>query len=173
MIKDFEGHKPRIHVSAYVSEQALIIGKVMLDASTSVWPGSVLRGDLEEILVREDTNLQDGVMVHTSHGHPAVIGQGVTVGHGAIIHGCLIGNNCLIGMGAVILDGAVIGENCLIGAGSVVTENDHIPAGSLAVGVPAKVSRKLTEEEIKKIARSALEYKEFARLHRQSSNRLI
>jgi carbonic anhydrase/acetyltransferase-like protein (isoleucine patch superfamily) len=111
---------------------------------------------------------QDGALVHTNHGMPVIMGRGVTVGHGAIIHGCRIGDNCLIGMGAILLDGVVVEDNCIIGAGSVVAEHTVVPAGSLVLGVPGRVKRSLTEEEIKKIAINADEYKELARTYRNA-----
>ena len=173
MIKDYNGQKPRIHPAAYIHENSIVIGRVTLSANASVWPGCVLRGDVEEILIGEDSNLQDGVLVHTNHGLPAVVGQGVTVGHGAVLHGCRIGNNCLIGTGAILLDGSIIEDNCIIGAGTVVTEKTVISAGHLVLGVPGRVVRSVTQEEVSRIKKSAKEYKEFARLHRQTSQRLF
>ncbi|OGS34510.1 MAG: gamma carbonic anhydrase family protein [Elusimicrobia bacterium RIFOXYB2_FULL_49_7] len=168
MIKDFNGIKPNISPTAYISDQSLVIGKVYLASGVSLWPGSVLRGDIEEILVGEDTNVQDGAVIHTKHDFPTVIGKAVTIGHRAVIHGCRIGNNCLIGMGAVILDGAIIEDNCLIGAGAIVPENMKIPAGSLALGVPARIKRALNKDELAKIEKSAQEYRKLAVSHRRS-----
>ena len=166
MLKEYEGHKPKISSSAYVFENAILIGKVMLDAHSSVWPGCVLRGDVEDILVGERSNIQDGCILHSNYDLPVVVGKGVTVGHRAVLHGCKIGDNCLIGMGAVILDGAVIGDGCIIGAGALVTEKSVIPESSLVLGVPGKISRQVTPEEVEKIKKSAAEYIEFAKQHK-------
>lgn len=173
MLKEFQGHVPQLHPSVYTSETSLLIGCVHLAADVSVWPGCVLRADIDEILVGEGSNIQDAVLIHTNHGLPVIIGKDVTVGHGAILHGCRVGDNCLVGMGATILDGADIGENCLIGAGALVTEQEHIPSGSLVLGVPGRVVRTLTHEEIRKIAASAAEYRELARRYRKSGQQNI
>jgi carbonic anhydrase/acetyltransferase-like protein (isoleucine patch superfamily) len=158
MLKPFNGHQPHIHPETFIFETTVIIGRVELARGVSVWPGCVLRGDVERIAVGEDTNLQDGVLVHVNHDMPAVIGRGTTVGHGAIIHGCRIGDNCLVGMGATILDGAVVESDCIIGAGALVTKSTVIPRGSLVLGVPGRVTRQLTAAEIEKNRRSAEEY---------------
>ncbi|MBN1621571.1 MAG: gamma carbonic anhydrase family protein [Endomicrobiales bacterium] len=158
MIRSYKKYKPKIHSSAYVSQQALVVGKVSLAKNVSIWPGCVLRGDVEDILINENTNLQDGVLVHTNYNLPTIIDRDVTVGHGCILHGCKIGSNCLIGMGAIILDGAVIEDNCIIGAGSVVTEGAHVKERSLVLGVPGRVARPLSDEELKKIKENAEEY---------------
>lgn len=169
MIKDYDGHKPSINPTAYISENALIIGKVFLGPDVSIWPGVVLRGDVEDIIVNDSSNLQDGTLVHTNYNQATIIGKGVTVGHGAILHGCRVGDNCLIGMGAIILNGAIVGDNCLIAAGALVKENEHVPEGVLVAGVPGRIARKLTEDEIEKIRSSAQEYKNFAAQHRNNS----
>jgi carbonic anhydrase/acetyltransferase-like protein (isoleucine patch superfamily) len=170
MIRNYSKYKPKINSRTYISKQSLIIGKVTIAKDASIWPGCVLRGDVEEIFIGEATNLQDGVLVHTNFALPVVIGQKVTVGHGAILHGCKIGANCLIGMGAIILDGAVIGDNCIIGAGSVVTEHAQVRSGSLVLGVPGKIVRKVNEEEIKKLEKSADEYVELSRIYEKAQN---
>ena len=136
---------------------AHIIGQVTLADNVSIFPGAVLRGDIAAIHVGENSNIQDNACVHVNYNCPAIIGRGVTVGHGAIVHGSKIGDNCLIGMNAVVLE-SEIGSNCLIGAGSVVTAGKHIPAGSLVMGVPAKVVRELTEDEINSMLQNAREY---------------
>ncbi|MHB9154470.1 MAG: gamma carbonic anhydrase family protein [Endomicrobiales bacterium] len=168
MIREYNGHKPQIHPTAFISEQTILIGRVTLAAHVSVWPGCVLRGDVEDILVGEGSNLQDAVLVHSNHHLPVIVGRGVTAGHGAILHGCTVGNNCLIGMGAILLDGVVVEDNCIIGAGALVTERTRIPAGSLVLGLPARVARPVTPDEIEKIKKSAAEYKELAAVHRTS-----
>jgi carbonic anhydrase/acetyltransferase-like protein (isoleucine patch superfamily) len=168
MIKSYRNFKPKIHSSCYVSKQSLVIGKVILDKDVSVWPGCVLRGDIEDITVRQGSNLQDGVLVHTNYDLPVFLDKGVTVGHGAVLHGCRIGKNCLIGMKAVILDGAVIGDNCIIGAGAVVTENSCIDEKSLVLGVPGRVIRQVNDEEIEKVKKNALDYMKFAKVYKNA-----
>ena len=168
MLREYDGHKPEIHSSAFISNNSLVIGRVSLGENVSIWPGCVLRADVEDIIVGSNTNIQDGTMVHSDHGLPVFIGNGVTVGHGAVIHGCRIGNNCLIGMGAIILSGAVIEDNCIIGAAALVTEKMKVPEGSLVLGVPGKISRKITKEELARVYRSAEEYLKLAEVHRKS-----
>ena len=123
----------------YIAEGAIVKGNVKLGKDASVWYHATILGD--------GTNIQDNVVVHTENTHPVTIGNGVTIGHSAVVHGCMIGDNSLIGMGAIVLNGAVIGKDCIIGAGALVTQNTHIPDGSLAFGNPAKVIRQVTEEE--------------------------
>jgi len=168
MLKEYKGLKPRVHPSAYIADNAVLIGEIFIGENSSVWPGSVLRADVEEIIIKENTNLQDGVIVHTNYDLPAIIGKNVTVGHGAILHGCVIGDNCLIGMGAIVLDGAQVGENCIIGAGAVVTENISIEPGSLVLGIPGRITRALADDEIKKNVKTAQEYIEFAKAAKSS-----
>lgn len=148
---------PKTAPSAFVHPAAVLSGSVTLGENASVWPCAVLRGDIAEIIVGENSNIQDNACVHVNYNCPAVIGRGVTVGHGAIVHGSKIGDNCLIGMNAVVLE-SEIGPNCLIGAGAVVTAGKNIPAGSLVMGVPAKVVRELTEDEINGMLQNAREY---------------
>ena len=150
--------KPRISESAFVAETACIVGDVRLDDESSVWYNAVLRGDEASITVSRKANVQDGVIVHSDRGEDVLIGEGVTIGHGAIIHGCTIGKYSLIGMGAIILSKAIIGEHCIIGAGAVVKEGDRIPDGSLVVGVPGKVIKQLTPEQMKHIEGNCEEY---------------
>ncbi len=171
MIREYDGHTPRIDPSAYVFDNAVVIGKVVLGPGVSVWPGCVLRGDVEDIIVGENTNIQDGSIIHTNYDMPALIGKGVVIGHRAVLHGCKIGDRCLIGMGAVILDGASVGDDCIIAAGALVTENSRIPAGSVVFGVPGKVSRPITEDEKRKIAENAKEYLGFAAAHRRAAGK--
>ena len=128
---------------------ARVNGKVELGAGCSVWYNAVIRGDEAPITVGENTNIQDNCTLHTSFGHPLRVGNGVTVGHNAILHGCAVGDNTLIGMGAIVLDGAVIGRDCIVGAGALVTKGTVVPDGTMALGTPAKVRRSLTSEEIK------------------------
>jgi carbonic anhydrase/acetyltransferase-like protein (isoleucine patch superfamily) len=131
----------------WVAGNATVVGDVTLGARSSVFYGAVLRGDIARIVVGEGTNIQDNCIVHLADDLDAVIGDWCTIGHGAIIHACTIGNECLIGMGATVLDGAVIGDRCIVGAGAVVTPRTVIPAGSMVLGAPAKVARALTEDQ--------------------------
>ena len=144
----FAGRTPEVHSSAWVAPGAALIGKVCVDEDASVWFGAVLRGDIDEIVLGRGSNLQDNVSVHTENGSPTLIGAGVSVGHGAVVHGCTIGDGCLIGMNATVLTGAVVGAQSLVAAGAVVLEGAVIPPRSLVAGVPGKVRRELTGEEI-------------------------
>ena len=139
---------PEIDASAYITESANIIGKVKIEANASVWFDVTIRGDNELIVVGENSNVQEGCILHTDPGCPLTIGKNVTIGHQAMLHGCTIGEGSLIGIQAVILNGAKIGKNCLVGAGALVTEGKVFPDNSLIVGSPAKVVRTLTEEAI-------------------------
>ena len=148
---------PNTAPSSYVHPSAVICGNVTLGEEVSVWPCAVLRGDIAPIIIGDRSNIQDNACVHVNYNCPATIGRGVTVGHGAVVHGSKIGDNCLIGMNAVVLE-SEIGPNCLIAAGAVVTAGKNIPAGSLVMGVPAKVVRELTEDEMNSILQNAREY---------------
>ncbi len=140
--------EPVIPASAYVANEATIIGRVTLGELASVWPGAVIRGDDEPIQVGDRTNVQDGAVLHTDPGCPLIVGDSVTVGHQAVLHGCTIGDGSLIGIQAVVYNRAVIGKDCLVGAGSLVTEGKVFPDRSLIVGVPAKRVRELTDEAV-------------------------
>jgi carbonic anhydrase/acetyltransferase-like protein (isoleucine patch superfamily) len=144
--------------SNFIAPGASVIGKVRIGKNVSIWFGSVLRGDNEWIGIGAGTNVQEHTIMHTDPGFPLVIGAGCTIGHRALLHGCAIGDNCLIGMGAILLNGAVIGENSLVGAGALVTEGKIFPAGSLIVGVPAKLVRQLDSDAITKLKASATHY---------------
>lgn len=145
MIVSFDGHTPEISPDCFVAENAAIVGEVTIGADSSVWFGAVIRGDEDSITVGEGTSVQDNAVLHCDEGHPITVGNHVTIGHAAVVHGCTVGDNALIGMNAVVLNGATIGESAIVGAGAVVRENDVIPAGAVAVGVPAKVV-KLNED---------------------------
>lgn len=147
----------------YLSGKAAIEGDVRFGNNANVWHCAVLRADINYISVGENTNIQDGCIVHVTHELPAIIGDNVTVGHGAIVHGCRIDDNVLVGMGAVILDGAVVGKNSIVAAGAVVLEKQIIPENSLVAGIPAKVKRTVTEEEAGNISKSAQEYVKLAK----------
>jgi len=142
----------------FVADNATIIGGVRLGDKASVWFNAVLRGDNDWIIVGERSNVQDGAVLHTDPGLELVIGDGVTVGHLAMLHGCHIGNNTLIGIGSTVLNGASIGDNCVVGANALITEDKSFPAGTLIVGAPARVVRALSDEEITKIGHSAQVY---------------
>ena len=150
---------PQVDPDAWVAPGAAVIGRVQLGAGVSVWFGAVLRGDNEPIVVGPGTNLQEHVICHTDMGAPLTVGPDCTIGHRATLHGCTIGEGTLIGMGATVLNHAVIGRNCLIGAGALVTEGKEIPDGSLVMGVPARVVRPLSEDQIAGLLRSAEGYR--------------
>jgi carbonic anhydrase/acetyltransferase-like protein (isoleucine patch superfamily) len=139
--------QPRLGRGVYIARGATVVGDVTLGDRVSVWYGAVLRGDINRIVVGEGSNIQDNAVVHLADDYGAILGRHVTVGHGAIVHACTIGDECLIGMGAVVLDGAEIGEQCIIGARALVTQRTKIPPGSMVLGSPAKVVRPLTAEE--------------------------
>lgn len=144
--------------SNFIAPDASVIGKVRIGRNVSIWFASVLRGDNERIEIGEGTNVQEHTIMHTDPGFPLTIGAGCTVGHRALLHGCVIGDNCLIGMGAILLNGATIGENSLVGAGALVTEGKLFPPGSLIVGAPAKLVRQLDGEAIARLKASAVHY---------------
>ncbi|MDR1496817.1 MAG: gamma carbonic anhydrase family protein [Puniceicoccales bacterium] len=146
-LQKFLSNDPKVDNSAVVLPGAVLIGAVTLGPRASVFPGAVLRGDIERIEVGEGTNIQDGVVVHLSDDMPVVIGRYCTIGHSAVIHACTIGDGCLIGMGATVLDGAVVGEGSIVGASALVTKGMQIPPYSMVLGVPARIVRQLREEE--------------------------
>ena len=165
MLHSLGSRCPSIDSTAFVAENATLVGEVSVGPDASIWYGAVLRADLATIQVGAGSNIQDNSVLHLDEGMPCLIGEGVTVGHGAILHGCTVEDNCLIGMGAIVLNGAVIGRDSMVGAGALITQNTVIPAGSLVLGSPAKVKRMLTPEEVESIRRSAREYQEMAALH--------
>jgi carbonic anhydrase/acetyltransferase-like protein (isoleucine patch superfamily) len=151
---------PVVPASAYVSPEAVLIGKVILGERCSVWSGAVLRGDNEPITIGDGSNVQEGAVLHTDHGYPLTVAANVTIGHQAMLHGCTIGEGALIGIQAVVLNGAVIGKDCLVGAGAIVTERKVFPDRSLILGAPAAVKRELSDEDI---ARSRANTADYAR----------
>lgn len=163
MIMNFMDKKPTLKEDVYISETSVIIGDVTLKRNTNVWFGAVLRGDVNSIIIGENTNIQENTIIHVDENEQVEIGDGCTIGHGVIIHGCTIGNNTLIGMGSIILNGAEIGNNTIVGAGSLVTQNKRFEDGVLILGNPARVVRNLTEEEIKTNNRSCIEYIELSK----------
>jgi len=150
--------KPTIPDSAYIAAEATVIGKVTLGENVSIWPGAVLRGDNDSITIGDGSNVQDNAVLHADPGFPLNVGDNVTIGHQAMLHGCTIGNGALIGIQAVIMNGAVIGKDCLIGAGALVPEGKVFADGKLIVGAPAKVVRELSDEDIAKMHRAAPGY---------------
>ncbi|WP_434797564.1 gamma carbonic anhydrase family protein [Terrisporobacter vanillatitrophus] len=165
MIKGFEGIKPTIDDSAFVAETADVIGDVIVEKNASIWYKAVLRGDDSQIIVGENSNVQDGTIVHCGYEEPTIIGKNVTIGHAAVIHGCKIGDCSLIGMGATVLDNAEIGEFTMVGAGSLVT-GKKFPPGVLLLGSPAKIARELTDEEKESLKQSALHYIGMGKKHK-------
>lgn len=166
MIKEYKGIEPKIDETAFIAESADLVGQVTIERNANIWYGTVLRADDNYITVGENTNIQDGSIVHISEKFPTIIGKNVTVGHKSIIHGCEIGDNTLIGMGSIVLDGAKVGEFTLLGAGSLVPPGKEIPSGVLAMGSPAKVIRELSDEEKENLTNSALKYVKLANNHK-------
>lgn len=158
---------PEVDPEAWVAPDANVIGRVILGPRASVWFGATLRGDNEPITVGAGSNVQENCVFHTDMGYPLTIGRDCTIGHKAMLHGCTIGDETLVGMGATVLNGAVIGRNCLIGAGALVTEGKHIPDGSLVMGMPAKVVRSLAPEAVAGLRASARHYQDRASAFRK------
>ena len=154
----FENAEPVVADTAWIAPNATLVGRVTIRAGASVWFGAVMRGDTDDLELGEGSNLQDNVVVHADPGSPAIIGAGVSVGHGAVVHGCRIQDGCLIGMNATVLNGAVIGAESLVAAGAVVLEGTIVPPRSLVAGVPAKVRRTLTDDEVAGMKRNADTY---------------
>ena len=168
MIKTFQHLSPKIHETAFVAENAIVIGDVEIGAASSVWFGSVLRGDVNYIRIGARTNIQDGSVIHvSSKKHPTILEDEVTLGHRVTLHGCHIETGCLIGIGAIILDGARIGKNSLVAAGSLVTPGTQIPPRSLIMGSPARVKRKLSDDEFYNLARFWQNYTELLKIYKQ------
>jgi carbonic anhydrase/acetyltransferase-like protein (isoleucine patch superfamily) len=168
LIKAINGRAPELHPESWVAPNATVIGPVTLGAKASVWYGAILRAEFEPITVGDGSNLQDNVTVHVDPGFPATIGAGVSVGHNAVLHGCTVEDGCLVGMGAVVLNGAVIGEGSLVAAGAVVAQGAVIPPRSLVAGVPGKVRRELSDDEVTHNRMNAQVYEHLSELHRTS-----
>ena len=160
MFYNLENKKIKNSGENWIAPNATIIGDITLEKNTSIWFNATLRGDVENIYVGEGSNIQDGCVLHTDPDCPLKIGKNVTIGHLAMLHGCSVEDNSLIGIGAVILNKAKIGKNCIIGAKALITENKEIPDNSLVVGAPGKIIRKVTDEEVKLIKESAIHYQE-------------
>ena len=172
-VRDFKGKKPDIHPSTFIDESALVLGDVKIGKDSSIWPMSVIRGDVNSIQIGDNTNIQDHSVLHVTHdgpynpgGYDLKIGNNVTVGHRVILHGCQVKDFCLIGMGATIMDGAVIEKNSFIAAGSLVSPNKHLESGYLWMGSPVKKIRKLDETEIESIKYSAKNYIDLKNQHK-------
>ena len=168
---DVEYHSEKVHPSVWVAPGAVVVGDVTLEADVSVWFQSVLRGDTESLHVGARTNIQEGCVFHADPGYPLVVGKNVTVGHGAIIHGANVGDNSLIGIRSTLLNGVVIGEESMVGAGALCTPNKVFPPRSLILGVPAKVVRELTDEDLTMIRVSVDEYVEKAATFKSQANK--
>lgn len=172
MIRTFQGIKPTIPDSCFIEETGVVIGDVVLGEHCSVWFHTVIRGDVHFIRIGDRTNMQDLCMLHVTHDtHPLIIGNEVTIGHGAILHGCTIKDRVLIGMGAIVMDGAVIGEDSIVGAGALVVENTIVPPKSVILGSPARVRRAVTESELAWIKESADNYVKYAGQYLGNSSR--
>lgn len=168
MIKSFQNTHPKIHETAYIAENAVVIGDVEIGEDSSVWYGAVLRGDVNYIRIGKRTNIQDASVIHvSSKTHPTVLEDEVTLGHRVTLHGCYIETGCLIGIGAIILDGVRVGRNSLVAAGSLVTPNIQIPPRSLVMGSPARVKRELTDDEIYNQVRFWQNYTDLLRIYKQ------
>jgi len=158
MIKAYQNKTPLVPKTCYLAEGSILIGDVTLDSHVSVWFNSVIRADLDKVTIGKNTNIQDLAMIHTDTNYPTIVGSNCSIAHHVILHGCTIGSNTLIGMNATVLNGAKIGDNCIIGANSLVTSHTVVPDDHLAFGNPARVIRKLTEDEIKSINENASHY---------------
>ena len=168
LVVTIDGRRPAVHEEAWIAPTAVLVGAVELGAQVGVWYGAVVRADTETITIGARTNLQDGVVVHADPGSPVAVGAGVSVGHRAVLHGCTVGDDVLVGMGAVVLNGARVGAGTLIAAGAVILEGAEIPPGSLVAGLPGKVRRELTHGERAAILRNAQTYCALARAHAEA-----
>lgn len=168
MIIPLGDHLPHVDASVFVAPSADLVGDVTLQPHSSVWYTAVLRAEFAPIVIGSRSNLQDGVVVHTDAGQPVTVGTGVSVGHRAVLHGCTIEDDCLVGMGAIVLNGAVVGTGSLIAAGAVIQEGAVIPPRSLVAGVPGKVRRELDDDAVERIRANATVYVELAKLHNAS-----
>ena len=171
-IYELDGVAPSIADTAWVADSAQVIGNVVLGAQASIWFGAVVRGDMERITIGAGSNVQDSSVLHADVGQPLAIGEHVTVGHQAVLHGCTVGDGSLIGIGAIVLNGAKIGKNCLVGAGSLVTEGKEFPDGSMIIGAPAKLARQLTPLQIEGLRQSAQHYIENAQRFQNGLNEI-
>jgi carbonic anhydrase/acetyltransferase-like protein (isoleucine patch superfamily) len=172
MIAPLGDRVPRIDPTAYVVDSAIVVGDVVIGAESSLWFHAVVRGDVERVRIGTRTNVQDNATVHVSRDRwPTLVGDGVTVGHAAVLHGCTVADYCLVGIGAIVLDGVAIGSECLVGAGAVVTPRTEIPPRSLVLGSPARRVRELSGEEVARLHASAASYVEHVRRYRAAGLR--
>ena len=167
MLYEFGGHKPIVQANAYIAPTAVLLGQVTIGQSSSVWFQVVIRADINRIEVGDMTNIQDGCLLHVTQEHPLIIKNKVTIGHGAIVHGCTIEDDCLIAMGAIVLDGVVVGRGSIIAAGCVVAEGTQIPPNSLVMGVPAKVVRQVDNNDRERMKLGFTNYKQYAQTYRK------
>lgn len=171
MIRAYQGKTPRIAASAYIDPSAQVIGDVEIGERSSVWPNAVIRGDVNFIRIGEETNIQDNCVVHVDSGHfPTIVGNRVTVGHGVILHGCTVEDDCVIGIGAIVLNGAKVGRGSIVAAGALVPEGMEIPPNSVVMGVPAKVRREVTEEERKRFEQNCRNYVRYAQTYKEEQS---
>lgn len=169
MIQNYMGMKPKIHENTFIHDSAVIIGNVEIEEGVNIWPNVTIRGDMDKILIGKNTNIQDGSVLHTDTNTPLTIGEGVTVGHNAILHGCTIESFTLVGMGSTVLDNALIKSGSIVGAGSLVAPGKVYDNNSLIVGLPGRAVRETTEEERAKILKSIDVYLEMANNHKKSN----
>ncbi len=165
LCKPYLGKYPTIEKDVYISENVTIIGDVRLKKGANIWYGAVLRGDINYVEIGENTNVQDNCIFHVADEHPVILGKGITVGHGAIVHGCRIEDDAFIGMGAIILDGARVGQGSLIAAGALITEGMNIPPRSMVMGVPGRIAGKVDDQRLQKMKQMAVKYQKVAKNH--------
>jgi carbonic anhydrase/acetyltransferase-like protein (isoleucine patch superfamily) len=173
MILSFQGSKPKIHKTAFVAPTADLIGRVTVGRLASIWHGVVLRGDINRVVIGDRSNIQDNSVLHVEQSRACIVKDSVTVGHSANVHGCVVEDFALIGIGATVLNGAVIGEYSIVGAGSVVLEGVKVPPRSLVVGTPAKVVRRLGAADLKHLRESAANYIKLAGVYKKEENLLV
>lgn len=166
MLYPYENHTPEVHESVFVAPTAVIVGRTKIAEGASIWFHCVVRGDINQISIGQNTNIQDGCLLHVTNRNALIVGERVTVGHGAVLHGCKIENDCLISMAAVVLDGAVVGAGSIVAAGSVVPPGAEIPPNSLVMGVPGKIVRNVSEDDRNKIDRGWQNYLRYSGIYR-------
>lgn len=170
MIQPFNSYRPKIHDTAFIADDAIVVGDVEIGENASVWFGSIVRGDVNFIRIGARTNIQDGTIIHvSSETHSTILENDITVGHRVVLHGCYVETGCMIGIGAILLDGVRVGKSSLVAAGSLLTPGTIIPPGSMVMGSPAKVKRPLTDEEIQGIARNVAHYVELAEIYKKAA----
>ena len=165
MLKSLNGHSPKVGKDCYIDDMCKISGQVEIHDGVSVWPFVSIRGDMNKITIGKNTNIQDNTTVHVDTNSPTIIGANITIGHNAVIHGCQIGDNSLIGMGSILLNDVKVGKNCLVGAGALLTPGTRIPDDSLVLGSPGKIIKKLSEKDKEAIIKNSKEYLRLAQIH--------